>query len=459
MDIIQQTMERITTQHHTNLKKVLQGDTDLSEVVLDLEKTLYEVGRQLLQETVETLDEKIRESPSRKKHWHIEKKGQIKTLYTAMGPVEYRRTYYRHKTTGEYAHLSDEHLGIKPHERMDDSLRSKLLKNATQMSYERAVAQEPQSGVTSRMSVMNVIRRLQTIPNEAVPMQPRPTPRTLYIEADEDHVALQQGKRGISKIVYVHEGYRSTTPQRKTLQQTRYFTDSQQSSEQLWLEVAQYLDTAYDMTQVEKIFLSGDGASWIKEGLNWIPKSIHVLDPFHLAKYLRSATNHKPYFAAPLWTYLRKGKREAVKELMEVLIKDTPNVQKRQELSKTRRYIFNHWSGIQHQQDPEYIGCSAEGHVSHILSARLSSRPMGWSEIGMQQMSRMRVFEYNGGNVDDYIKAAKKKQQKQDRAVKLDQRIVRQTLKSCHETRGNVTILNTGKKTGTATLLKAVRGI
>ena len=28
-------------------------------------------------------------------------------------------------------------------------------------------------------------------------------------------------------------------------------------------------------------------------------------------------------------------------------------------------------------------GCNAEGHVSHILSSRMSSRPMGWSVKGM----------------------------------------------------------------------------
>ena len=27
-------------------------------------------------------------------------------------------------------------------------------------------------------------------------------------------------------------------------------------------------------------------------------------------------------------------------------------------------------------------GCSAEGHISHVLSARESSRPMGWSKKG-----------------------------------------------------------------------------
>ena len=42
-------------------------------------------------------------------------------------------------------------------------------------------------------------------------------------------------------------------------------------------------------------------------------------------------------------------------------------------------------------------GCSAEGHVSHVLSDRLSSRPMGWSQTGADRMSKLRCYERNYG--------------------------------------------------------------
>ena len=42
-------------------------------------------------------------------------------------------------------------------------------------------------------------------------------------------------------------------------------------------------------------------------------------------------------------------------------------------------------------------GCSAEGHVSHILSDRLSSRPKGWSKTGADRMSKLRCYEKNHG--------------------------------------------------------------
>ena len=42
-------------------------------------------------------------------------------------------------------------------------------------------------------------------------------------------------------------------------------------------------------------------------------------------------------------------------------------------------------------------GCSAESHVSHVLSDRLSSRPMGWSKTGADRMSKLRCYEKNYG--------------------------------------------------------------
>ena len=43
------------------------------------------------------------------------------------------------------------------------------------------------------------------------------------------------------------------------------------------------------------------------------------------------------------------------------------------------------------------LGCSAESHVSHVLSDRLSSRPMAWSQTGADRMSKLRCYERNCG--------------------------------------------------------------
>jgi hypothetical protein len=68
-------------------------------------------------------------------------------------------------------------------------------------------------------------------------------------------------------------------------------------------------------------------------------------------------------------------------------------------MKKAKNYILNNWEGIINLFGEEKYRCSAEGHISHILSARLSSRPMGRSVIRTAEMARMRAYRANGGNV------------------------------------------------------------
>ena len=49
-----------------------------------------------------------------------------------------------------------------------------------------------------------------------------------------------------------------------------------------------------------------------------------------------------------------------------------------------------------------------ENHVSHILSARMSSRPMGWSREGAAKMAELRAYFFNGGNMLELVRYQKK---------------------------------------------------
>lgn len=53
-------------------------------------------------------------------------------------------------------------------------------------------------------------------------------------------------------------------------------------------------------------------------------------------------------------------------------------------------------------------GSSTEGHVSHVLSSRMSSRPMGWSIKGATKMAKLRAYELNGGDMLELIRYQKR---------------------------------------------------
>lgn len=292
--IIHEIIEKITRDFNNNIEDLMLNSRDISRFIINTKKSLDEIGAMIVKEALEMLDEIIRESSSRKKEYYIQRRNDRKTLITKFGEVNYLRTYYKSKKDGSYRYLSDELVGIYPYERMDLSYESELIEEAIETSYEKSGKRASSNVQVTKQTVMNTIRRLGNVENDEaeIPLKKRVV-KTLYIEADEDHVALQNGRNKEIKLIYVHEGKRFKSKGRYELINKRLFTGSLIASEDLWLDVANYLEEAYDLDRVEKIYISGDGASWIKEGLNWIKGSEYVLDYFHLSKYVKNSNG--PY--------------------------------------------------------------------------------------------------------------------------------------------------------------------
>ncbi|MDG2764921.1 UPF0236 family protein, partial [Vibrio parahaemolyticus] len=89
----------------------------------------------------------------------------------------------------------------------------------------------------------------------------------------------------------------------------------------------------------------------------------------------------------PLWNNIKKGNKKQTMEIINFAIEETPIQSKRESMKKAKRYLSNNWEGIVNLFGEKKYRCSAEGHISHILSSRLSSRPMGWSVIGADEMA------------------------------------------------------------------------
>ena len=458
--IIHEVMEKISANYVKGLNNLLKEKNDISEFILNTKKNLDEIGTMLVADALETVDEAYRGSKARKLNRTIKSKADPKTLTTMFGDVKYNRTYYVNKNTGEYCYLSDEAVGIAAHDRLDASLKAKLIEEAVVMPYSRSGAKAAEAVSLTSQTVMNCIRELGSIDNDAVEIrQEKKTVKILYVEADEDHVALQTEGNAEPKLVYVHEGIEEVGKGRMKLKNVRYFSGMYNNSDDLWIEVADYIDQAYDIDSIEKIYLSGDGAPWIRKGLDWIKGSIYVLDRYHLSKYVIRATAHMDYTTPLMWGYINSRDKQSVKDLFDAIISSTEVETKKNSVREAKKYILGNWEGIMNQYEEDYIGCSAEGHVSHILSARLSSRPLGWSRTGVDQMARLRVFVANGGEVYQLFMEKKKDEANEARAIEVDREIIRRRkLSATSETLGNLPILNIGKKSTAAKFLTSVRG-
>jgi len=193
--------------------------------------------------------------------------------------------------------------------------------------------------------------------------------------------------------------------------------------------------------------------------LNWIKGSEYVLDYFHLSKYVKTATAHMPQTFEPLWTYIRDLNKKGVIELLNFITAETESETKKEAVKKSKRYILNNWKGIEKGMEEGYIGCSAEGHISHILSSRLSSRPLGWSLVGADQMARLRVYKANGGDIYELLSKKKGERQKENRIIELEKKVVKKKLRTASaETIDNIPYINDGRRTWQRQILKAIRG-
>ena len=60
------------------------------------------------------------------------------------------------------------------------------------------------------------------------------------------------------------------------------------------------------------------------------------------------------------------------------------------------------------------MGSSTESHIGHVLSARMSSRPMGWSKEGAGKLSELRIYWKNGRKAEELLRAEKEEERKEE---------------------------------------------
>ncbi len=410
------------------LEKSLEKSIKNNEISIfskDLRKVFDEAGRKTLVGILETIDNILFED-SRRKFEYETKDLRKRTLMTDYGNIEYTRRYYRNRQTKEYVYLADEKMGIEKNERITKDVHSKIIEFAHDLSYSKTGKQVVGNEIISPTTVMHKVRQEEL--KVETPEEKRQIKR-LYIEADEDHVSERGNKIGMPKLIYVHEG-NYTKGRRNILKNVHYIGCLGKNSEELWLEVAEYIDKKYDVKSIEKVYICGDGAAWIKEGLNWIEKSEFVLDRFHLLKYINQATVEFPQYRSKLWYNINIYDPVSVENIFKEIINKTEDERRKEKIIDSYKYIMKQWKGIEiYETDAKYLkGCSAEGHISHVYADRMSSRPRTWCDDGIDKMSRLRVFVSNGGKIYEELIKKKKVNTKLKKYDKIIQRHIKQNV-------------------------------
>lgn len=163
--------------------------TMIAEMVYGVRDNVLELGRSLIVEELEQYDEWLRKSEYRKKEWQIVRQDET-TLLTSIGSITYHKTLFKSKLTGVCEYLLDREMGLHKHARMTEDAEAKVLEEAVESCYRKG-GEHASLGLeaVSSQTVKNKIHAL-----EFPQIKPQPEKKTvscLYIDADEDHVALQ----------------------------------------------------------------------------------------------------------------------------------------------------------------------------------------------------------------------------------------------------------------------------
>jgi len=446
---------QIIIENSEKIEKSFKTCIENNELTLfskDLKEVLDDAGKQGLISAISQVDDALFKSPKRKKEYGVKEKSK-KQLLTEFGNIEYTIRYYQNKQTKEFTHLATEKLGIEKYCRIDTNVESKIIEFSNDVSYSKAGKKVVNNEALSKTTVMKKVRKREL---KVETKEEKISKKILYIEADEDHVSTVGDKTSIPKLIYVHEGLR-TIGKRNVLKNVHYVGCLGKNSEEVWLEVAHYISKKYNTSEIETVYLSGDGASWIKEGLNWIENSKFVLDKFHLMKYINKATTEHLEYRSKLWYNINIGDNISVENIFKELIEVTNDERRKETIRECATYIKNQWAGIEiyDTDSKNIIGCSAEGHISHVFADRMSSRPRTWSEDGIDKMSRLRSFTANNGNVYEELIKSKKENTRLQKYDKIIQRHIK--INAPNEDTGlKIPVIEYGKTTGLRSALGCI---
>lgn len=389
----------------------------ISDFTNDLEIEMIKFGKEITQFLVEYAENIIFKLKDRKESFSSLEKDD-RTLISIFGELNFKRRYYQDKETKERIYLLDQFLKLEPGERILTNVKERMLEEARETSYRRAGQKASYGTEISKQTVKNEINKLKFQEEIKEENTNKKQVKKLYIIADEDHVHLQKGGIEEPRLVIIYDNFVSIGKRIELKNKKHFGGIYKNKTDDLWEEVMTYIENVYDTEYLEKVYISGDGANWIKTGLEWIVKSIYVLDEFHMKKAVNGIVGRITKVNKEEKERQKKELRTSIRRLNFVRFKEICYEILAEEMEKTTRdrkkdlmnYILNNAEGIKNlYRNKKYLhGCSAEGHISHVYSDRMSSRPMGWSTLNIDNMSRLRIAKEDNIRTKEILKNSKK---------------------------------------------------
>lgn len=368
-----------------------------------LEKIVWEslvaTHQEMLSELLSQLDEELKEQ--RDKARYVLKDMKTREIATRVGPIRFKRSYYRDTETNEWVFLLDEHLGLEARSRTSELVREDAVTAAVSGKSYREAAAEIERQNTGVSASHESIRQWTINTGEVLEQQARLEAQklngkkqvpVLFIEADGFWVSIQKGKRQELRFAVVHEGWEARGRKEYALINRQDIFPP--TGKDFWEYVSAVVESRYDLSQ-SFVVINGDRAAWIGKGTEWFLNALYQVDRFHLLREIRQNLRQQPELLKEAQAAVYADDPSA---LLETLVKAIPGagLKQREQIQRLHKDITSRPDMVESYQSrlrkhglelEGYRGMgSAEASVARF-SGRLRRLGRSWSKRGIMAMA------------------------------------------------------------------------
>jgi len=387
--------------------EALKEAEDFSQLEEQVHKLAQQATAQLFVEALEEIDQRL--LAQKESGFKVVGKRE-RTLLTSFGEITFKRRLYCDQE-GAYHILLDQSLGLGPRRRISNRLIEISLDLGTEMPFRRAA--RILGYLVPTISPMAIWKVLETSGEEAIseaaalrravfeggkPVEGTEETEVLNIEADEVCVKQQRGpqkKLGLKLVV----GYEGKAGERKRLL-NKSTVAGVADGEGIWEETDCVFSQKWRLEKVKRTRIGGDGAPWIKKGVEHFPGASYHLDPFHLRKRLCEALSFSSRSYEEVSSGIGSLDLEAVTKALDRNLKISRGA-RRKRVKDLKTYLLLNWEGIAELPEEERLG-TIEGQVRHTITRRMKRIGARWTTSGADRMSRLLAAKANG-ELNNYI--------------------------------------------------------
>ena len=387
-----------------------------SEYISSLGYYIHSKARDIIKRTLEEMDTYFFNLKERKRRYYS-KSYRKREIITVFGHIIYYRHEYIDRNTRKPFIYVDEKIGLHRRDRYDPTVCSLIFEKYADDNSMIKVGKDIGTSLNSPFT-LNSDRILEAIPRQTIwkilhrfkrldmPITPLITPKTLYVMADEKYIGAQRSDTNklMAKEVIVHEGvetvYKTINKQTgETHYRNKLINPHRIISynEDIYDEVNDYINEAYNIDEINTVYLMGDGGSWIFNGKHKLSSYSYEikcgLDKLHFVLAINTISKDDDY-KKYLYDYSINNSKRSFKQLVNNIIK-TDETRKEIILEKAD-YILNQMPNIKTMYKEIKIGCAMEQAISHDIMSEFTSVPKAYSSKWLPFYLNLRQNYLNG---------------------------------------------------------------